>query len=608
MGRIIGIDLGTTNSLVAVWENGQSVLIPNAWGEVLTPSAVSFDADGTVYVGRIAKERKMTHPEITFTSFKRFMGTSYQYKAYGKTYKPEELSALVLRQLKEDAESYLGEPVEEAVISVPAYFNDVARKATKNAGMLAGLTVDRIINEPSAAALACQNQDRQEDMNAMVFDFGGGTLDVSIVECFENIVEITAISGDNRLGGDDFDHAIAAEFCRRHDFTMEVLTEQHRTEILAAATQCKLQLSETESAEMMVRYGGTGESMTLTRQELIIASQELFLRMENPVKRALADWKHGAEELNRIIMVGGSCKMPVVQYLIKHMMRDLTMSVTDPDLMVALGMGVYAGIKERSEDVRDMLLTDVCPFSLGTEIFNQGNPNMGIMHVLIERNTALPASREDTFYPVNENQGQIEFGIFQGEEFYAEDNLKLGSMSISLPMAKNTQRSITVRYTYDINGLLLVDARVNYTGKTFQKVIVNSQVEMSRQEIRKQVKKLEHLKIHPRDKEENKFLWTRADRLFQTSTGSLRDDIAERMKYFDYLLGKQDELVLARWRKVFTPYLDEVEAIMRLTKAAMHDAADFAAWYDNYVDNRNSEEEKEMLQIYEHWKDKRILN
>ena len=232
MSRIIGIDLGTTNSLAAVWEDGHAQLIPNSFGEYLTPSIVSMEADGTFYVGKVAKERMVTHPKDTASVFKRFMGTSKRYKLSGKEYRPEELSALVLRKLKEDAEAYLGEPVEEAVISVPAYFNDMARSATKNAGELAGFKVERIINEPSAAALACQKQNQEEDALMLVFDFGGGTLDVSLVDCFDNIIEILAVSGDNHLGGSDFDLVIAKEYCKENQLNWETLDGEKQAVIL----------------------------------------------------------------------------------------------------------------------------------------------------------------------------------------------------------------------------------------------------------------------------------------------------------------------------------------------------------------------------------------
>lgn len=249
MGRILGIDLGTTNSLAAVWQNGESMLIPNSFGEYLTPSVVSFGEDDTVYVGKTAKERLVTHPECSVSVFKRFMGTDKKYKIRGKKYRPEELSAFVLRKLREDAQRYLGEEIEEAVVSVPAYFNDKARKATKNAGELAGLKVDRIINEPSAAALACRKCGNEQDETFLVFDFGGGTLDVSLVDCFDNIIEITAVSGDNHLGGSDFDEAVAREFCREHHLDFDELSPQRQGILLESASRAKCGLSEKKGCD-----------------------------------------------------------------------------------------------------------------------------------------------------------------------------------------------------------------------------------------------------------------------------------------------------------------------------------------------------------------------
>ena len=253
MGKIIGIDLGTTNSLVAVWQDGESRLIPNAFGEYLTPSVVSIEEDGTIYVGKTAKERLASHPEDTASVFKRYMGTAKKYRLGKKEYRPEELSSFVLKKLKEDAERYLGEPVEEAIISVPAYFNDMGRNATKRAGLLAGLKVERIINEPSAAALACQNRKQEEDATILVFDFGGGTLDVSVVECFDNVIEILAVSGDNQLGGQDFDDAIVKYFLRHCEIDPKNLTAQTRAILRSSAEKCKKELTEKTSAEMVVR-------------------------------------------------------------------------------------------------------------------------------------------------------------------------------------------------------------------------------------------------------------------------------------------------------------------------------------------------------------------
>lgn len=601
MSRIIGIDLGTTNSLVAVWENGQAKLIANSFGEYMTPSVVSFDADGTVYVGKVAKERLVTHPEMTFSIFKRFMGTSKTYQAGKKKYKPEELSAMVLRKLKEDAENYLGETVEEAVISVPAYFNDMARNATKNAGQLAGLRVERIINEPSAAALACQKQDLQEDALVLVFDFGGGTLDVSLVDCFDNIIEILAVSGDNHLGGSDFDQVIATAFCKENHLEWEKLDAEKKAVILAYAMQSKEALTEKEEYTMKIGMEGIQGTLELSRKKLILLSEELFARMAQPVRHVLADGNVTVNELQKIVLVGGSCKIPVVQKYLEHILETKNIYTMNPDYMIALGVGTYAGIKERKEDIRDMLLTDICPFSLGTGTHNESDEDNPLNDVIIERNTALPASREKCFYTVYNNQNQVRIGVYQGEEMYAENNIKLGSLMLKVPRGPKGKEGVRVRYTYDINGILVVDVEVISTGKKEQLVIINEKTGMKQEEIQSRMKELEKLKIHPKDKEENQLILEKAERLFKETVGQLREDIRSRMQFFSYLLGKQDEIKIRRWREKISAYLEGVESYLQTINQTWDKAENFADWYEENQKEESEESAEEQLE-YELWK------
>lgn len=549
MGKIIGIDLGTTNSLAAVWENGECRLIPNTFGEYLTPSVVSFDTDGTVYVGKVAKERLVTHPNDTAAVFKRFMGTSKIYRLAGKKYKPEELSALVLRRLKEDAEQYLGQEIEEAIISVPAYFNDLARSATKNAGKLAGLRVDRIINEPSAAALAYQHQRQMEEAALLVFDFGGGTLDVSMVDCFDNVVEILAVGGDNYLGGSDFDRAIADAFYKECDMTESALTMEERAIVEERAMLCKQELTEHETAAMRVELRGQEYRMDLSRVKLIEVSERLFVRMRAPIQRVLTDAKKTMGGVDAVVLVGGSCKMPVVQKFLAHTLGRVDISVVNPDYMIALGVGVYAGIKERNEDIKDMLLTDICPFSLGTAVYNEAEPDRLLNDIVIERNTALPASREIIVTTVYDRQTKVQVKVYQGEAMYAEDNLFLGKMELHVPPASKGEQKVSIRYTYDINGILVVDVTVLSTGVAKQMVIRNQEIRMSEQEIAKKLKELDKLKIHPREEEENKALLARAERLYCETTGGMREEIEFRTRYFNELLAKQDTYCLQRGRR-----------------------------------------------------------
>lgn len=602
MGKIIGIDLGTTNSLVGVWENGNWQLIPNAFGDFLTPSVVSFDEDGTVYVGKIAKERLVSHPANTAAVFKRFMGTKKEYRLAGRKYKPEELSALVLRRLKEDAEQYLQEEVEEAVISVPAYFNDLARNATKNAGKLAGLKVDRIINEPSAAALAYQHQTQAEDSKLLIFDFGGGTLDVSLVDCFDNIVEILAVSGDNRLGGSDFDQVIVDAFCKENGLIEQLLLPEERAILVERAILCKLELTEKEETVIQAEIAGKQLTMQMSRVKLIQAAESLFLRMGVPIQRVLSDGGTSIEELDAVVLVGGSSKMPVVQKYLEHILGRKDLSVLNPDYMIAAGVSVYAGIKERNEEIRDMLLTDICPFSLGTAVYNEAESDKDLNKVIIERNSALPASRQRMLTTVHDNQTEVRVQIYQGEEMYVKDNLKLGEVTITVPAAPKGAEKISVRYTYDINGILVVDVMVLSTGVTEQLVIQNNEIHMTEEELEQKLSELNHLKIHPRDQEENRILIARAERLYKEMTGGMREMVEDRMQYFNYLLVKQDEFAIRKWRKQFTIFLNSIESYLARILYPTDSVENFVSWYEQDMTQENEEEWQEEERIYEMWR------
>lgn len=600
--RIIGIDLGTTNSLVAVWEDGQSRLIPNAFGEYLTPSVVSFDEDGTVYVGRVAVERQITHPENTVSVFKRFMGMDKEYEVAGKKYRPEDLSALVLRKLKEDAENYLQQEVTEAIISVPAYFNDLARNATKTAGELAGFRVERIINEPSAAALAYHQHNSTEEETILVFDMGGGTLDVSLVDCAENIVEILAVSGDNGLGGSDFDQLIADAFITKHGLEALGLTMEERAIILDRAVRCKTDLTKREQSTMRVTMRGKTHTMKMTRVALIHLAEQLFIRMSAPVQKVVKDAGKEMREIDGVVLVGGSCKMPVVQKYIEHSLGRKDLMVVNPDHMVALGLGIYAGIKERNEDIKDMILTDICPFSLGIGVYNKVDPERHLMRVLIERNTALPTSRVVMLQTVTDNQKQIEVEICQGEAYYLDENLFLGKIEVDVPQAPKGEEKISVRYTYDINGILVVDVLVLSTGESQQVIIRNEKIQLTQKELERKLIELEKLKISPREKDENRFTLARAERLYEETTGSMRDELAERTRYFDYLLDKQDEYAIDRWRVQFNHYLDQIENYLQLTDITAHSIDEFSSWFASEEQMEDNADWQVEENSYQSWK------
>lgn len=599
MSRIIGIDLGTTNSLAAVWQDGGSRLIPNAFGEYLTPSVVSIGEDGTVYVGKTAKERLASHPDATAGAFKRFMGTSRKYMLAGKSYSPEELSAFVLKKLREDAERYLGEPVEEAVISVPAYFNDMARNATKRAGIIAGLRVERIINEPSAAALACQNRNEEEDAVLLVFDFGGGTLDVSLVECFDNVIEIQAVSGDNQLGGQDFDEMIEKHFIRSMEISAEGLSPETKAIIRKSAEKCKKDLTREKTAEMVVNCKDIQKKMEISRKDVVNICAPLFERMGKPISRVLMDAGVSADQISHIVLVGGSCKMPVVRQYIGHLLGRNDMETLEPDHMIALGCGVCAGIKERDEEVKDMLLTDICPFSLGVDIMNIQNPAKPFMSFIIERNTALPVSRESMYANALDNQQEVRVRIYQGEAMYAEDNMRLGELVFKIPRMPKGKVQCFVRFTYDINGVLEVEVRIPVTGEQKRLVIVNKELGMSEEEVAKKLKEFEKIKVNPADEEENRYILEWGQRLFmQTNSEKIREELVKKLQYFEYVM-KNDPYHLSKVRKYTTVFFASIEGILNQYVSFTDDVLSDGSWY-----REEDEEEREIDDLFKAWDNK----
>lgn len=598
MAKIIGIDLGTTNSLVAVWENGESKLIPNAFGEYLTPSVVSVDENGIVYVGKTAKERLAAYPAQTASIFKRFMGTSKKYKLGNKVYLPEELSAMVLRKLKEDAENYLGEPVEEAIISVPAYFNDMGRNATKRAGFLAGLKVERIINEPSAAALACQNMVMKEDAMFLIFDFGGGTLDVSLVECFDNIVEILAVAGDNQLGGQDFDDMIATHFVHSLKIDGESLRPETKAILRSSAEKCKRELTESKTAEMIVNCPQINDKLEISRKDVVTVCSELFERMSKPISHALRDGKTVPSAIDQVILVGGSCKMPVVKQYLRHLLKRDDIETVNPDYMIALGCGVCAGIKERDEDIKDVLLTDICPFSLGVGTYNPERQDKLLMSFIIQRNSPLPVSKEKIFSTIADYQKVISFEIYQGEAMYAEDNILLGKMEVTVPPMPAGKVKCCVRYTYDINGVLEVNVFIPMTGEKRQLVIVNKELGMTEEEIRQKLKEYENLKMSPFDNEENKYVLAWGERLFMQCNEEYQSAIMSRMQYFVHVM-ENNPFQIDKVRKYLTVFFAYVEEL--LEKYVGFDAEELleGSWYED-------EDDKEIENLFEEWDAKDI--
>lgn len=457
---ILGVDLGTTNSLAVVYKEGKPVLIPNAYGEYVTPSAVSI-LDGKIVVGKLAKERLITHPECSASLFKRNMGTDVTYTLDKKEYDSATLSSFILKQLIEDAQNYLHESIDEVVISVPAYFNARQRQDTKRIGELLGIKVERLINEPSAAAIACHMDDEYETF--VVFDFGGGTLDVSVVDCFENVISINAISGNNHLGGTDFDRALAEYFCFKNGLNYNVLDLSFQQSILRACEQAKIKLSTQSVAEVSLVHLNKNYNCIFDENVLFNTTHSLLESCKNVIGKAVKDSGFSASELDSLILVGGSSKMPVLQHYLSDALNIPVLKEENMDSLVALGLGKYIGIKQRDENIKDVVVTDICPFSLSTSTYNEQNPGLELSTVLIPKNSVLPTSKKMTLRTVHKGQTKVNISVFQGQAMYAKENLFLGQAFIHVPRNMHDYESFDLIYSYDINSMLYVEAIVHST-------------------------------------------------------------------------------------------------------------------------------------------------
>lgn len=555
----IGIDLGTTNSLICVFQDGEPQLIKNSLGSFLTPSVVSIDGD-TVMCGAAAKARLVSHPRDTVDLFKRTMGADKIYKIGKKKFNSAELSAIILTSLKRDAEKHLGHEISDVVISVPAYFNELQRKAVRAAGKMAGLNPKRLINEPTAAALAYGLQDLDAESNLLVYDLGGGTFDVSILEVFEGVMEVKATSGDAYLGGEDFTKALATHLESKLEGVK--LSSDEKSAVLKIAEQAKQNLSSSHTAEISANIGKHELATTITRQDFETITTSILSRLRRPVERALYDSGLTIDEIDRVVLVGGATRMPIIRTIVAKQLRKLPDSKIDPDTVVAMGAGVQAALVGNDKALDDVVMTDVSAFTLGTETSQLIGKNYvpGFYHPIIERNSTVPISRETVISTIEVGQTQLEISVFQGEAPRVDSNIFLGKMMVKVPKNRKENEDVAIRFTYDVSGLLDVDVKILSTGETLNMVIKQLAGELSDADIAKTLNKLKGLKTHPRDEQENIFLTARIDQCYALARNDDRDQIQQMLVIFQTALEGQDKTEITRLREEISASLDAFEA------------------------------------------------
>ena len=590
---IIGIDLGTTNSLAACWRDGRLELIPGEDGNVLFPSAVGYVEGEGFLVGAAAKERLLTNPGDTVASFKCFMGTAKEYRLGSRMYTPMELSAMVLERLKRNAERVLQEEVEEAIVTVPAYFNDKQRSDTKKAAQVAGLRVERLINEPSAAALAYRMAVGEEDRTLIVFDFGGGTLDLSYVECFDNVIEIVAVAGDNHLGGDDIDRAIQSHFCKVNGLVEEKLSLEELARIRNLAEQSKCALSASGQADMGLTVGGRVCRAQLNEDILFEICMPLFGKMKQLFLHLLEDADSRVSQIDDLVMVGGSSRLGVGKRCLSELLGKEPVVLDETDRVVALGAGIYAGIRRRGEEIRDMLLTDVCPFTLGIGIRNRSGQDKNILSPMIERNSTLPASCRNRFVTTSDYQREILVKIYQGEEYYVDDNVYLGEVAIEVALKPAGQAWVDVQFTYDINGILHVSVE-NEMGERRQILLANQA--LSEEELERYSKELEKIMRPPMEQPENQEMLARFLAYFENSTGERREHIGAMIDYITQGLCSGRKKTVRNAIENARAWLAMLEETQDTREERLFDGRDFYDWEEEEEDQEDGEASRSGLE------------
>lgn len=568
MSTIVGIDLGTTNSLVAHLTDDGPKIIPNALSEPLTPSIVGMDETDTLLVGAAARELQVLQPEKCTGLFKRLMGTDESVKIGKRSFLPEELSSLVLRSLKSDAEAYLGHPVHRAVITVPAYFNDQQRKATIAAGRIAGFQVDRIVNEPTAAAMAYGFHESREQKRLLIFDLGGGTFDVSLVEMFEGILEVRASSGQSFLGGEDFTRAIAARVLEMHDYPFEKTELTHPRLVARMLQQCEVAKRRLSSADFVeIRIPDTKGELSdkcsrVTREQFDTWTRPLIERMSGPVSRVLGDAKVRRSEVDEVILVGGATRMPSVVAFVHELLGKIPRSRLDPDQVVALGAAVHAGLIANDRSVEDFVVTDVAPFTLGIETAKEMgfDYKTGFFLPIIHRNTTIPTSMVQRVSTIYANQTKMDVKLFQGDSRHVEKNLFIGEFTLSGIPRGPAGQMVDVRFTYDLNGVLEVEATVVETGHSATHVVTRYARGLSQAQINTAISAMQKLKVHPREEVRNQYIIKRAERLICELNFELRRDLEMLLDGLENALEVRDPNVTARFQNMIEEFFERFDS------------------------------------------------
>ena len=446
---ILGIDLGTTNSVCAVFKDGKAQLIPNRFDEFMTPSVISFEKDEKTHIGQTAKTRAALYPSESVKAFKRYMGSDKSYKFHGNLYTPVELSSLVIKRLVDDAENFLSDKITEAIISVPAYFNNIQRNATKQAAEMAGLVVEKLINEPTAAAIAYGLQDKPEYTDFMIIDLGGGTFDVSIMEYFEGVLEVKASGGDNFLGGEDFTSILIDLYLTKARIRSTQLNLKNKQKLYYTIEQLKRKISSNRPLKIESFLDVKADKVEITYEEYKLACEKLLQKISKPIERCIRDSQLEPVEIDEIILVGGASRMAFLKSMVTRMFKKIPRTDIDPDLTIAIGAAIQAGLKAKDKDLGDIVLTDVSPYTLGTGVINENdiyNSQGLLFDPIIERNTTVPTSRVKTYFTAHNNQKQLQMNIYQGESRLVKNNIKLGSITVNVPKAKAGEERVELRF------------------------------------------------------------------------------------------------------------------------------------------------------------------